>query len=113
LAQASAQGAMATMETSPAVVPPAAPSLHGRELKTEPVGQPTAVPLTSAALQMHTGMLPIHRVVSGQSIASLGFETSGSGPVVIQPMGEGAVAPKQAADATQEDIMDFLGGGRA
>merc|ERR1719313_3269105 len=97
------------------VAPPPAPHLHARAVKTGPVydGPAMAVPLTSAALQMHTGMLPIHRTFSGQSIASLGFETSGNGPVVIQPMGEGAVAPKQAADATQEDIMDFLGGGRA
>jgi len=68
------------------VAPPPAPHLHARAVKTGPVydGPATAVPLTSAALQMHTGMLPIHRTFSGQSIASLGYEANGKAPVVIQ-----------------------------
>jgi hypothetical protein len=102
---------------------------------------------------MHTGLIPgIHRTFSGQSIASLGFEYHGGGPVMIQRIGTphsligGAVydltnstmtstglgsrvqssASRRssnssvqsfghgvpAAAATQEDIMDFLGGGR-
>ena len=46
---------MATMETSPAVVPPAAPSLHGRELKTEPVteGCSRVLLLYRSSLSMH------------------------------------------------------------